>query len=67
MEANINPNSLGMGVLVGGELIRTGFLGGNPPVVVAGAIICGSSLVLGFVVVHTRSKEADRPKDARAK
>lgn len=67
MEANINPDPLGMGVLVGGELIRTGLLGGNPSVAVAGVIICGSSMVLGFVVAHARSKEADCPKDVKAK
>lgn len=65
---NVNVDGpLGMGVLIGAELIRTGLLGGNTPVVVAGAIICGSSLVLGFVVAHARSNQADGLKGGQPK
>lgn len=67
MDANVQSGSLGMGVIVGAELIRTGLLGGNLWVAVAGVTICGSSLVLGFVVAHARSKQTDRLKDAKAK
>lgn len=67
MDANLQSGSLGMGVIVGAELIRTGLQNGNRWVAVAGATICGSGLVLGFVVAHTRSRQADRSKDAKAK
>jgi len=67
MDANLQSGSLGMGVIVGAKLIKTGLLNGNPGVAVAGVTICGSSLVLGFVVAHTRSKQADGSKDAKAK
>jgi hypothetical protein len=66
MEANIYTDSLGMGVLVGGELLRTGLQNGSLSIAVAGAIICGSSMVLGFSVAHDRSKDADHPKDVKA-
>lgn len=66
MKATISLGPLGMGVAAGAELIKTGLLSGNLAVTAAGAIICLSSLVLGYAVAFSRTQNAGRSNDAKA-
>jgi len=66
MKATISFGPLGMGVAVGAELIKTGLLNGTIEVAAAGAIICLSSLVLGYVVASTRAQTAGGSNEAKA-
>ena len=67
MNQTIIAGPLGMGVLIGAQMIKTGLQNGNHPVTAAGAIICMSGLLLGYAVASPRSNTADPPNDAKAK
>lgn len=67
MQVNLQHGPLAMGVIVGGESVRTGILSDNLALVAMGVLICGSSLILGYVVALSRTNKAKSPKDAKAK
>ncbi len=62
MVSNVTLGPLGMGVLAGAEMIRTGLLSGNLLVATAGVIICGLSLVLGYAVARPQQNKPNPDK-----